>query len=316
MRLVRNQGNDRVLDALEAALSKGSIVDVASSAFSAFAFAECRKFLGTIQSCRLLLPKRPLEELGFLGNEADRAARNRLQIRWLAREITSWVQSKVELKRSPTPLMQSMWVAEGNAGDKKTVVTGQCPLTTQGLGLTPPDDISLIQLTEGPREYETFSAWFTQVWSSLPASERAKEELLQELRAYIDHRAPSLVYHMVLFHLFKDLDGELDEERIMKSATGIRDTVVWKKLYRFQRDGVIGAIDKLNRFGGCIIADSVGLGKIIVEIKAVKALADEHRAQFFNYLKATGLRLGLLVNFCSHPEVAIERIIQGKDEGR
>ena len=52
---------------------------------------------------------------------------------------------------------------------------------------------------------------------------------------------------------------DLDEERIIKSATGIRNTVVWKKLYRFQRDGVVGAIDKLERFGGCIIADSVGL---------------------------------------------------------
>jgi len=56
------------------------------------------------------------------------------------------------------------------------------------------------------------------------------------------------------------------------------------------------------------------LDKILVEIKAVKALADEHRSQLFNYLKAAGLRLGLLVNFCSHPEVTIERIIQGKEE--
>mgnify|MGYP005848902305 CR=1 FL=1 len=270
MRLVKNQGNDRVLDALEAALGKGSKVDIATSAFSAFGFAECRKLLDPVQSCRLVLPKRPLEELGFLGTQADRAARNRLQIRWLAREVTTWIQSKVELKRSPTPLMQSMWVAEGAGGGHGTVITGQCPLTTQGLGLTPPDDISLIQLTEGGREYETFSAWFSQVWSSLPVSESAKKELLQELRAYIDHRAPSLVYHMMLFHLFKDLDGELDEERIMKSATGIRDTIVWKKLYRFQRDGVIGAVDKLNRFGGCIIADSVGLGKTFEALAVIK----------------------------------------------
>jgi GxxExxY protein len=64
------------------------------------------------------------------------------------------------------------------------------------------------------------------------------------------------------------------------------------------------------------IPDFLCFDKIIIEIKAVKALADEHRAQLFNYLKATGLRLGLLVNFCSHPEVTIERIIQGKEEAK
>jgi SNF2 family DNA or RNA helicase len=69
------------------------------------------------------------------------------------------------------------------------------------------------------------------------------------------------IYALVLHHLFSSRGDALDEEQVIKSATGIRNTVVWKKLYKFQRDGVVGAIDKLNRFGGCIIADSVGLGK-------------------------------------------------------
>ena len=62
----------------------------------------------------------------------------------------------------------------------------------------------------------------------------------------------------------------MDEEHIVKSATGIRNTVVWKKLFKFQRDGVVGAIDKLNRFGGCIIADSVGLGKTFEALAIIK----------------------------------------------
>jgi hypothetical protein len=62
----------------------------------------------------------------------------------------------------------------------------------------------------------------------------------------------------------------MDEERIVKSATGIRNTVVWKKLFKFQRDGVVGAIDKLARFGGCIIADSVGLGKTFEALAVIK----------------------------------------------
>ena len=101
-----------------------------------------------------------------------------------------------------------------------------------------------------------------------PISREPRSSLrLQELA---DPKAPSLVYYLTLFHLFKDLGDELDEERIVKSATGIRNTTVWKKLYKFQRDGVVGAIDKLERLGGCIIADSVGLGKTFEALAIIK----------------------------------------------
>jgi hypothetical protein len=98
----------------------------------------------------------------------------------------------------------------------------------------------------------------------------ATEFLLDDLATLGCHRAPLLVYGLILHHLFHERDGELDEEQVVKSATGIRNTVVWKKLFRFQRDGVVGAIDKLNRFGGCIIADSVGLGKTFEALAIIK----------------------------------------------
>ena len=75
--------------------------------------------------------------------------------------------------------------------------------------------------------------------SRAPARDRAR--LLAELREMATHRAPSLIYALVLHHLFASRGEDLDEERIVRSATGIRDTVVWKKLFRFQRDGVVGA---------------------------------------------------------------------------
>lgn len=71
-----------------------------------------------------------------------------------------------------------------------------------------------------------------------------------------------MLYFKFLFELFKDLGDELDGERIVKSATGIRNTAVWNKLFKFQRDGVVGAIDKLERIGGCITADSNAVGFI------------------------------------------------------
>jgi len=98
----------------------------------------------------------------------------------------------------------------------------------------------------------------------MPAAEQAKEKILAQLQAISDHNAASVIYYQILFQLFKARGDELDEERIVKSATGIKNTTVWKKLFKFQRDGVVGAIEKLERFGGCIIADSVGLGKTSV----------------------------------------------------
>ena len=84
------------------------------------------------------------------------------------------------------------------------------------------------------------------------------------------HRDPLSIYAMFLHHIFRTKGDELDEEKVVKSATGIRNTVVWKKLFKFQRDGVVGAIDKLNRYGGCIIADSVGLGKTFEALAIIK----------------------------------------------
>ena len=86
---------------------------------------------------------------------------------------------------------------------------------------------------------------------------------LTSLREYV-------MSHYLVLYVFASSGDGLDEERIVKSATGIRNTVVWKKLYKFQRDGVVGAIDKLERFGGCIIADSVGLGKTFEALAIIK----------------------------------------------
>ena len=104
-----------------------------------------------------------------------------------------------------------------------------------------------------------------------PGRQRSKVgSVWRALRRLAAHRAPSSIYALILHHLFRAEGGELDEERVVKSATGIRDTEVWKRLFKFQRDGVVGAIDKLERFGGCIVADSVGLGKTFEALAIIK----------------------------------------------
>jgi len=270
MKLVKNTGSDRVIDELRRSLVAPSCLDFASSEFSLFAYAELRDLLDKLDACRIVLPNAESEELGLTGSNADRAFRNRLQLRWLARECGTWIRRKAELRIAPGRLPQSILIGGVPESEKQRVITGNCAFTTEGLGITPGNQFGLIQCSEKPEESAVLGSWFTSLWSALPASDQQKTAFLSLLQELADSKAPSLVYYLTLFQVFKDMGDELDEERIVKSATGIRNTTVWKKLYRFQRDGVIGAIDKLERLGGCIIADSVGLGKTFEALAIIK----------------------------------------------
>jgi len=205
-----------------------------------------------------------------LGGDSDRAFRNRLQIRWLAKQCAEWVAKKVEVKQASGSIPQSAMVVRADDGLPNRVITGTSSFTTSGLGLTPSQQFSLIQSAESADECSLLASWFDGLWASLGAKGDTKATFLSMLQTLSEHRQPSLIYYLTLYHLFKDLGDELDEEKIIKSATGIRDSVVWKKLYKFQRDGVVGAIDKLERHGGCIIADSVGLGKTFEALAVIK----------------------------------------------
>lgn len=269
MRLIRNTGTDRVIDELRKTVEPGASLDVVSPVFSLYAFSELRDVLGKVAHSRLILP---LEDGDLLlhGSAADRAARNRLQARWLARECAKWVREKVDLREATGILPQSAYYIRPHDTTGSRLITGHCPFATDGLGLTPGNQLSLIQCVDTPEEVTLFASWYESLWSSMASSEQPKEKLLARLQTMSEHLPASLVYYQVLYQLFKARGDELDEERIVKSATGIKNTAVWKRLFKFQRDGVVGAIEKLERFGGCIIADSVGLGKTFEALAIIK----------------------------------------------
>ncbi len=269
MKIVGNTGSDRVIDLIRPYLQHGNRLDVVTPTFSLFAFAEMMETLSGLEKVRLLLPPEE-SELSFLGGEADRAARNRLQTPWLARCCAEWVSEKVDLRRTHGAVPQGAAVARNSQAYPEQVILGSFALSTDGLGITPGNPLSLIQASESADEAARLSQWFDMQWGALPARPEAKAAFIETLQFLAARRDPFTLYALILNHLFRDSDGEMDEEHIVKSATGIHDTLVWKKLFKFQRDGVVGAIDKLNRFGGCIIADSVGLGKTFEALAIIK----------------------------------------------
>jgi len=268
MRLLRNSGNERVIDQLRDWLNPDASIDLMSPEFSLHAFAETRDVITRPGRVRLLLGDQKALIQSLFGGLADISYRSKLQGRWLARAAHDWIKSHAEIRHATALPPQSMIVV--SEGAEQHAVLGTCAFTTEGLGITPSAQFGLIQTTDTGEEAAAFSDWFQANWSTLRPKAAADDVFTARLAETASHRAPSLIYFKFLFDLFKDLGDELDEERIVKSATGIRDTIVWKKLFKFQRDGVVGAIDKLERIGGCIIADSVGLGKTFEALAVIK----------------------------------------------
>lgn len=273
MKLIQNTGTQRVIDLIQPHLKQGNQLGCVTPSFSLYAFAAMREALAALDRVQLILPPDDAA-LEFLGAEGDRAARNRLQARWLANQCAKWISEKVDLRRALGPVPQGAVVMRKPDATPEQVVLGSFAFSTAGLGLTPGNPLSLIQASESADEAAQLAQWFDQQWASLQTqsgeSTSARDALVSALQAIGEHRDPYTVYTLILHHLFGDSGDEMDEDRIVKSATGIRNTVVWKKLFKFQRDGVVGAIDKLNRFGGCIIADSVGLGKTFEALAIIK----------------------------------------------
>ncbi len=269
MRLVENRANDRVSDILEAHLQRGSRLHIATSEFSIFAYGALQTALHRVDRCQVTLPTNVSEASQLIGTAADRAARNQLQTRWLASGVVRWLESKVVVKWSRGPIPQPSIIVSDEK-EPRVALMGNCSFTTEGLGLVPGPDFAMVQAFEGAAEARTLDQWFQRLWAGLPHDETAKTSLLAVLGELVAPPPPARVYHQVLRAVFEGQGEDLDEDRVIRSGTGIRETTVWRKLYRFQRDGVIGAIDKLERFGGCIIADSVGLGKTFEALAVIK----------------------------------------------
>lgn len=269
MKLIRNTGTERVIDLIRPWLNSGNNMDLVTTSFSLFAFGEVLADISKLSKVRLILPPEDVD-LAFIGSVSDRAARNRLETRRLARRLIEWLHDKADVRRARSAVPQGAIVLRNAVAIPEQVVLGSLAFSTDGLGITPGNPLSLIQASESQEEAALLSQWFDSQWNTLPMDPGEKLSVIEALRVMSTHRDPFILYALILYHLFRDCGNDMDEERIVKSATGIRNTVVWKKLFKFQRDGVVGAIDKLNRFGGCIIADSVGLGKTFEALAVIK----------------------------------------------
>ncbi|MFN5944334.1 MAG: helicase-related protein [Phycisphaerae bacterium] len=269
MRVIPNTGNDRVFDVVQRCAAHAAALDLASSHMSLFGLNDLVTAMPEVRSLRAILPA-DHAHTALLGDSTDRARRNRFEARWLAKSLSETIDQFAAVRHAPNGVPQGALVARNSSGQPSQAVLGAFSITTAGLGLSPGNPLSLIQASESQSEAGTISQWFDLQWSALGPNSSAKAELIGSLRRLCQHPDPFSVYAGILHHLLGIRGDALDEDQVVNAATGIRKTVIWQKLYKFQRDGVVGAIDKLNRFGGCIIADSVGLGKTFEALAVIK----------------------------------------------
>lgn len=262
MRIVTGAPNDRPADLLGEHLKTDTSLRIAVHDLSLAGFASVISGPSTVANVALLVPSDYLPYSRLPGGPEERRNRNGLRHRTFANAMLAAVDSNGKARVAKLPMAQS-WVI--GAGTTYIALAGSCSFTLSGLGLVPATAIGMVTATHDLAQIEYFQANFSSHWEGA----KPADDLLLALSDFAGRQPVKRVYAQALRTLFSDI-AETDPTTTIKAATGIRETRIWSKLYRFQRDGVIGAIEKLERFGGCILADSVGLGKTFEALAVIK----------------------------------------------
>ena len=271
--ILDNKSLGNVVSEIKGNIAAGCTLSVASALFSLYAYDELKKELSKVSKIRLLVPDHGDKE-GFLknlsGNHLDRRLRNRLDVTRIARECSEWLKQKCEVRELPSSLPQNLIHLSHAVNDEQLAIVGSASFTTDGLGIAPSESLHMNTCFRSSDEAHSLIKWFDELWASGESSGHFAGILQDALALIYSDKTPQEIYFLTLFNIFKDFIGELDEDKIIKTQTGIKSTQVWQKLYKFQRDGVLGAIDKIEHYNGCIIADSVGLGKTFEALAIIK----------------------------------------------
>ena len=288
MKLIDNI-NIRLIDDLKESVKKKSKLSIAASSFSIYAFEALKNELQSVDELRFIftsptflqenlkkeVPKffipHLFKEADLCGGEFELRLRNQLTQRAIAQECSKWVKAKVTFKSNKQhgfPL--NGMIHTQNADDEAFAWSSVNSFTTADLGITPKKGFpTLIQKTDFPNS-KAYLDWFNQVWENEEDLEEVTNKVQQYFEMAFQENSPDFIYFITLYNIFNDFLDDLSLDNLPDDKVGFKDTVVWNKLFNFQKDAVIGAINKLEKYKGCIIADSVGLGKTFSALGVIK----------------------------------------------
>ncbi len=274
-----NHSRGKVADFLVKKIAAGSTLSVVSAYFTIYAYEALSVELNEIGNMRFLfgeprfiasLDPDKTDKKAFKIEDEGLELSNRLQQKDVARRCAKWLSDKVEIRSIRESNLLHGKLYHIHDGHREHAILGSSNFTMRGLGLSATPNIELNLIVDSDRDRLELKEWFDQIWSDEKLVADVKDEVLRYLaQLYVNH-APEFIYFKTLFHVFERfLSGQADDAQLF-DRTAIVDTDIWKALFDFQKDGAKGAIHKINAHNGCILADSVGLGKTYTALAVIK----------------------------------------------
>lgn len=287
--------NKTVKDDLAVTIKRGDKLSIAAACFSIYAYQALKKQLDGIEELRFIFtsptflqekaPKEKREfyipqlkrERSLYGTEFEVKLRNELTQKAIARECAEWIQKKVRFRSN---------VTGGTMGGFLSVVRSSesisyAPLnafTTSDLGCERGNNImNLVNRIDAPLAGE-YVKMFEQIWNDKNLLQDVTEQVIDGITAAYNENAPEFIYFVAIYNIFNEFLEDVSEDVLPNEATGFKESKIWNKLYTFQKDAVLAIINKLESFNGCILADSVGLGKTFTALAVIKYYENRNRS--------------------------------------
>ena len=265
---------------LKSQIENGSSLSIVSAYFTINAYDALKESLRGIDALRFLfgepdfiksLDPESAEEKAFKIVDEGLELREQLQQKPIAKACAEWIEDKVEIRSTrQSNLLHGKMYHIANNGVEKAIM-GSSNFTVRGLGLSPPhDNIELNLEVDDPQDRGDLKAWFDEIWNDTNHVEDVKAKVIAALNRLGKDYAPEFIYYKTLYELFRDdLEARMNNEQTLEDIH-LYDTRIWNTLYDFQQDGVKSVIARLLRHNGCILADSVGLGKTYTALAVIK----------------------------------------------
>lgn len=270
-------------DDLMVEIKPESKISIAASCFSIYAFQELKEQLRDIKELRFIFTSptfttdkvskqqrefyipRLYRERSLYGSEFEIKLRNELTQKAIAKECAEWIRQKACFKSNKTN--ESM---TGFANVDKINYMPLNGFTTVDLGCEKGDSAyTMIVKNDYPSSKE-FLSLFDQIWNDSSKLQVVTEDVIDNISNAYKENAPEFLYFVTLYNIFHEFLDDLSEDDLPNEATGFKNSLIWNKLYNFQKDAALAIINKLEKYNGCILADSVGLGKTFSALAVIK----------------------------------------------
>lgn len=272
-------------DDLARIIKEGDTVSVAASVFSMYAFNELREQLEALDEFHFIYTEptfakdlakkeqrefyipRLSREQGLYGTEHEIKLRNELTQKAVASECANWIRAKASFKSLTSgnaPVMEGLAVE----GEDAVAYLGVRSFSVGALGVGD-HPVTMGVWRQNTDQSRQYLAMFNQVWES-DALEDVTATVIDNIQAMYRENAPELIYYAALYRIFHEFLDDVSADNLPKEGAGFRESAIWNLLYDFQRDAVLAIINKLQTYDGCILADSVGLGKTFTALAVIK----------------------------------------------